>query len=215
MSRHSPWSSTFWLALALGVGPGLTGCTRDEPASPQTEARAEHAAAEADAPDSSPADPTPETTKPPPLSEEDLALLAADPKDLTPEQRRARAYARRRQIMQNPDSPIARALQDLADAHQAGEIDATPREGVWFSLPGTKPTHGRPPAGWRPPKDEPSAAPSTAPNAEGASSAPAAPSLPASAGASPAPAPAAPSPPVSAGASPTPAPAAPDAPSAP
>jgi hypothetical protein len=87
---------------------------------------------------------------PPPLTEEDLALLAADPKDLTPEMRRKRAYARRRQIMQNPDSPAARALNDLVEAHQAGDIDVRKSSGTWFSTPGSKPTSGRPPAGWRP-----------------------------------------------------------------
>lgn len=97
---------------------------------------------------------------PPPLSEEDLALIAADPKDLTPEMRRKRAYARRRQIMQNPDSPTARALNDLAAAHQAGEIDVERKDsGPWLSAPGTKPTSGRPPAGWRPPAEEGGATP--------------------------------------------------------
>ncbi|MEM9460913.1 MAG: hypothetical protein AAGF11_42510 [Myxococcota bacterium] len=177
MLRHRPWSSAPSLALALLLGPGLTGCTGDEPAPQKIETPAEHAAAGAGTPDPTPADSTPKATTPTPLSEEDRALLAADPKDLTPEQRRARAYARRRQIMQNPDSPVARALQDLADAHQAGEIDATPRKGVWFSLPGTKPTHGRPPAGWRPPDESGEAAP-TASNTEETSPAPAEPSTP-------------------------------------
>lgn len=104
----------------------------------------------ADAPPDAVAD-APAAKVPPPLSEEDLALIAADPKDLTPEMRRKRAYARRRQIMQNPDSPTARALNDLVEAHQAGDIDVKPKgSGTWFSTPGSKPTAGRPPAGWRP-----------------------------------------------------------------
>ncbi|MEM7158693.1 MAG: hypothetical protein AAF799_37980 [Myxococcota bacterium] len=93
---------------------------------------------------------------PPELTEEDLALIAADPKDLTPEMRRKRAYARRRQIMQNPDSPTARALRDLSAAHQSGNLDVAPKgNGVWFHTPGSKPKGGIPPAGWRPSDDEP------------------------------------------------------------
>lgn len=179
------------IALGALLGTGSSGCTSDAPAPTPTAEPAAPAEASVPAEDAVPV----EAQKPPPLSEEDLALLAADPKDLTREQRRKRAYARRRQIMQNPDSPVARALQDLADAHRAGEIDAKPREGVWFSLPGTKPTHGRPPAGWRPPKDE----------GEGA-----APASPTSAGSTPSPNPADPS--NAAGSTPAPTPNAPSTP---
>ncbi|MCX4240002.1 hypothetical protein [Paraliomyxa miuraensis] len=91
-----------------------------------------------------------ETKAAPPLTEEELALIATDPKDLTPEMRRKRAYARRKQIMQDPDSPAARALNDLVEAHQAGEIDANGGKGTWFHANGAKPAGGRPPAGWRP-----------------------------------------------------------------
>ena len=111
---------------------------------------------------------------PPKLTEEDLALIAADPKDLTPEMRRKRAYARRRQIMQNPDSPTARALRDLAQAHQSGNLDVKPKGGgVWFHTPGSKPKGGIPPAGWRPSDDEPKA--EEAPKTDDAASTPAAP----------------------------------------
>ncbi len=83
---------------------------------------------------------------PAPLSEEDKKLLAMDPADLTPEMRRKRAYARRRQIMQNPDSPQARMLNDLKDAYDRGEIGgSTPT----FTLDGMKPG-GAPPAGTAP-----------------------------------------------------------------
>lgn len=143
-------------ALALAVGLAVA-CTAETPApqnvTPEPAAAAPAPAEEAKAPAA------------PPLTEEELALIAADPKDLTPELRRKRAYARRKQIMQNPDSPTARALNDLAEAHQAGEIDVQRKDGVWFSAPGTKPTEGRPPAGWRPSDGQTQPAPATEPPA--------------------------------------------------
>ncbi|MEM6291084.1 MAG: hypothetical protein AAGA54_07455 [Myxococcota bacterium] len=86
---------------------------------------------------------------PPPLSEEDKKLLAMDPADLTPELRRKRAYARRRQIMQNPDSPQARMLNDLQDAYKRGEMGNDGSGTPTFTLDGMKPG-GAPPAGTRP-----------------------------------------------------------------
>lgn len=130
---------------------GLVGCGSTETAPQQVAPASAEAKVEVEAAESGPAEAAePAAQKPPPLSEEDLALIAADPKDLTPEMRRKRAYARRRQIMQNPDSPTARALQDLAEAHRSGELNIEKRDGVWLSLPGTTPESGRPPAGWRP-----------------------------------------------------------------
>lgn len=100
---------------------------------------------------SEPKDPKPE---PKPLSQEDLDLIAADPATLTPDQRRKRAYALRRKIMQDPDSPAARMLEDLRKAHEAGELELPPPKGgtgPTLSLPGTTPPGGgRPPAGHRP-----------------------------------------------------------------
>jgi hypothetical protein len=130
-------------ALALGLWLAAA-CTTEAPA-PHEVTPGPVAAGEAPAPA-----PQAKADTPPPLTAEELALLAADPKDLTPDQRRKRAYARRKQIMQDPDSPTARALNDLAAAHQAGEIDVERKDGVWLSTPGSKPTEGRPPAGWRP-----------------------------------------------------------------
>lgn len=149
---RTPRPSIGALALTLGLA---AACTTQTPAPEKVEPTAE-APAEA-----APAQAAPVT--PAPLTEEELALIAADPKDLTPELRRKRAYARRKQIMQNPDSPTARALNDLAEAHQAGELDVQRKaDGVWLSAPGTKPTSGRPPAGWRPSEgSSPSAAPAT------------------------------------------------------
>lgn len=109
-------------------------------ATPQAEATPEAASAEA----------KPEI---PELSEEDKRLIAADPKDLSPEDRRKRAYAMRRKIMQNPDSPAARTLRDMEQAVRNGEIEPPnlkKKEYPTFSLPGTKPTSGKPPAGHRP-----------------------------------------------------------------
>lgn len=95
----------------------------------------------------------PEPPQPPALSEEDLALIAADPKTLSPEDRRKRAYAVRRKIMQNPDSPAARMLQDLHQAHQSGEIGVSKGGGPVFSLPGADGGAALPPAGYRPPPE--------------------------------------------------------------
>lgn len=138
---RTPRPSIGALAVSLGLA---AACTTQAPAPEKVEPTAEAAPAEAAPAQTAPATPTP-------LTEEELALIAADPKDLTPELRRKRAYARRKQIMQNPDSPTARALDDLAEAHQAGDLDVQRKaDGVWLSAPGTKPTSGRPPAGWRP-----------------------------------------------------------------
>lgn len=99
-----------------------------------------------------------EAKNPPPLSEEDKRLIAADPSTLTPEERRKRGYALRRKIMQNPDSASARALEDLAKATKEGTIDpkAGKSEGLILHQRGVeeKPKSGPPPAGYRPPKDE-------------------------------------------------------------
>ena len=125
---------------------------------------------EAPAPVAEPAPPSPPAAataepgapeQPPPLSEEDLRLLAADPATLSPEDRRKRAYALRRKIMQNPDSPTARMLEDLRRAHEAGELEVSkPGEGAHFEArnPGAPPS-GRPPAGSRPPAGAGSGAP--------------------------------------------------------
>jgi hypothetical protein len=164
---RTPRPSIGALALALGLAALATACTAQPAAPEKIEPTVEAAAAEV-----APAEAAPAT---PALTEEELALIAADPKDLTPELRRKRAYARRKQIMQNPDSPTARALSDLAEAHQAGDLDVQRKaDGVWLSAPGTKPTAGRPPAGWRPSEGTTSPAP-TEPASEPPTPSPAAP----------------------------------------
>lgn len=69
-----------------------------------------------------PARNSPRPAPEPPLTQEELDLLAADPATLTPELRRKRGYAVRRKIMQNPDSPTARQLEALRLATERGEI---------------------------------------------------------------------------------------------
>ncbi len=99
--------------------------------------------------------PLSEEAKPPPLSEEDKRLIAMDPADLTPELRRKRAYARRREAMQDPNSPLARTLGDLQKAYENGEIDlggaGTPGASGMptFTVDGKPPTSGQGPAGTR------------------------------------------------------------------
>jgi len=106
-----------------------------------------------------PATPVPETeakTDAPaiqPLSAEDERLIAADPKTLTPEDRRKRAYAMRRKIMQNPDSETAKMLEDLRRAADNGELQPPGKDGTMqFS---TRTTPGGPPAGSSPPAGTP------------------------------------------------------------
>ncbi|MHC4990916.1 MAG: hypothetical protein ACYTGC_08035 [Planctomycetota bacterium] len=82
------------------------------------------AAAEAENQDAAAREGEPDRPKPAgPLSQEEKDLIAADPKDLTPEQRRKRAYALRKKIMQNPDSPTARTLEELRRAALDGELE--------------------------------------------------------------------------------------------
>jgi hypothetical protein len=91
------------------------------------------------------APPTPAVAKAQPgsleLSAEELELLEADPKTLSPEQNRKRAYALRKKVLQNPDSPQAQALEEARAAAVAGELtpeQANPdgkKEGVVIELP--------------------------------------------------------------------------------
>ncbi len=60
------------------------------------------------------------------LSEEDKRLIAADPKTLSPEDVRKRAFALRRKVMLNPDSPQAAVFKDLEAAAAAGELGPPP-----------------------------------------------------------------------------------------
>ena len=64
----------------------------------------------------------PAPAKEPPLTQEEIDLIAADPATLSPEMRRKRGYALRRKIMQNPNSPSARQLEALRIAAEKGEL---------------------------------------------------------------------------------------------
>ncbi len=143
----------------------LAGCTCSDaselpprPSAPTAQAAAEPPAADAKA-------------APPPLSEEDQRLLAADPATLSPEDRRKRAFALRRKIMQNPDSPTARMLEDLRKAQEDGELEVPkPGETPHFEArtPGSAPQGGPPPAGSRPAAGARPTEPATATTASGA-----------------------------------------------
>ena len=133
---------------------GLLGCSK-APAPPSSESQpeppAKSDASVLDAPTRGSTD-AKKDPQIPELTERDLALLAKDPSELTREERIQRAYARRRQIMQDPDSPAARMLQDVADAVRNGELDPGAKKSgqdLRFYLPGTKPEDRRPPAGTR------------------------------------------------------------------
>jgi hypothetical protein len=103
-----------------------------------------------------------------------FALIVMDPHHLTVEQRRQRAYARRKAVMLNPDSVSARVLEDLAKAAEAGEIDPNASQMVFTARGVEGDRKGPPPAGWRPPADaDDSPAGASAPGAEGSADAPA------------------------------------------
>jgi len=133
----------------------LTAC----PKPPVPEAAATAASADSKATDSKTAEAqAPDSkAKPPPLSDEDKRLIALDPAEITPELRRKRAYALRRQAMQDPNSPLARTLDDLQKASQNGEIDPTIGQTTdaggaampTFTVDGKPPTSGKGPAGTR------------------------------------------------------------------
>lgn len=130
---------------------GLVGCSKAPPA-PAPESRSDANSAPASLETKSA---VPKTPRVPELTREDLELLGKDPSELTREERIKRAYARRRQIMQDPDSPAARALQDLSEAARSGTLQtgAAADSGPRFYLPGTQPRGGPPPAGVRPQKN--------------------------------------------------------------
>ncbi|MCR9160542.1 MAG: hypothetical protein ACE37F_27990 [Nannocystaceae bacterium] len=126
-----------WIPLALASTLAAPACSK--PPQPQPAKAAE---VKQDAEDAKAAEPA--TPKPPPLSEEDKRLIAADPKDLTPEMRRKRAYALRRKAMQNPNSPLARTLNDLQQAYEDGDIDPNAKKATpTFTVDGKPPRSGK------------------------------------------------------------------------
>jgi hypothetical protein len=131
----------------IGLAMLFAGCS-----TPATPTPAGHEQA---SPSASSSEPAEAPAQPPPLSAEDLALIEADPTTLTPEQRRERAHALRRKIMQDPDSPAARTLEDLRRAHEDGllELPRGKDGGVVLSTPGAPAASGAAPAGSRPGAD--------------------------------------------------------------
>jgi hypothetical protein len=77
---------------------------------------------------------SPAPAKEPPLTQEEIDLIEADPATLSPEMRRKRSFALRRKILQNPDSPTARQLEALRIAYERGELQP--------QLPDKKPDGG-------------------------------------------------------------------------
>lgn len=85
----------------------------------------------------------PENTE---LTAEEERLIAADPKTLSPDENRARAHALRKKIMQNPDSPQAKELEEVRAAVLAGEVDPKAQLGQkgGGDITITAPTAGKP-----------------------------------------------------------------------
>lgn len=105
-------ASTLVAALLTSALACVLACVADPPAATDADAAKQ---AEPEPAPSKPADPNA-------LTPEEEALIAADTSTLTPEQRKKRAYALRKRIMQNPDSEAAKALEEARRAAEAGEI---------------------------------------------------------------------------------------------
>lgn len=58
----------------------------------------------------------------PPLTQEEIDILAADTATLSREDRVKQAHARRRRALQNPDSPTARRIEALRIQMQNGQL---------------------------------------------------------------------------------------------
>ncbi len=123
---------------AKATAPASAGPTMQAPAQPDTKATpaAPDAAAKPAAPDAAAkpqvAEPSGEDLT---LTPEEERLLAADIKTLAPEERRKRAFAQRKRILQNPDSPVAKTLEDLRRAAENGGVEPP-------AAPATKPDKG-------------------------------------------------------------------------
>jgi hypothetical protein len=108
LPARAPWLVAALLTLACADPPADTDAKSEK----QVEAAPEPA----------------EPVDPKALTAEEQALIDADPATLTPEHRRARAYALRKKIMQNPDSEAAKALEEARQAALAGEIELPGQE---------------------------------------------------------------------------------------
>jgi len=125
-----------FVAAALLAG----GCTNEEKSAPAAEP------AKTEAPAAGEKAETPEKAgtlkKAEPLTQEELDLIDADPATLTPELRRKRAFALRKRIMQNPDSPQAQALEEMRLKVKSGEITPQlPPKQMHLEAPGVPAGH--------------------------------------------------------------------------
>lgn len=105
---------------------------------PSAPAEAAKAAAPAPAPAPEPAA-AEAPRREPPLTPEEIELIESDPKTLTPELNRKRAHALRRKIMQTPDSPQAKQLEQIRRDVESGALvpQVVPKAGD-TSPPATK-----------------------------------------------------------------------------
>ena len=137
------------IALAAALLGGCGGAqnpqtgAKEAPAEP---AKTEPAPAEAE-PAATP-DEAPPPKKAEPLTDEEIALIETDPAELTPEMRRKRAFALRKKIMQNPDSPAARNLEDIRRKVESGELSPALPTKTWSAPTKSEPTvpAGHPPS---------------------------------------------------------------------
>jgi cytochrome P450 len=148
------------IALTLGAGLGV-GCGTSQPEpDANKEAKSDHKSddkAAEDDPDQTLEEFPSQTSAAAlgqPFTEEDQKLIDTDPETLSPEMQRRRSIALRRKIMQNPDSPQAKAILEGAKAIERGEIqipehlikrqESTEPEGLHLSDPNAKPDEPRP-----------------------------------------------------------------------
>lgn len=107
------------LAALLLLPSVLGGCGTEPPARAGEQKQAQEPAQEQAKQDPAPATAEGSTE----LTPEEIALIEADPEDLSPEQNRKRGYALRKKILQNPDSKAAQALEEAKQAALAGQLE--------------------------------------------------------------------------------------------
>jgi hypothetical protein len=83
----------------------------------------------------------------PPLTQEELDLIAADPATLTPEKRRERAFALRRKCLQNPEGACAKQLEEIRTAVESGTLVPQLPEAKKGEMTLSAPTKAEPGAG--------------------------------------------------------------------
>ncbi len=107
-----------FLCASLLVPLAGSACIQAPPNEAKSEAKAEPAPVPVTAETDKGLKPTTE-----PMTAEELRLIAADPKTLSPEESVARGHALRKQIMMKPDSEAAQALNDARTAVLSGQVD--------------------------------------------------------------------------------------------